>query len=157
MACKEGLLSYPSCSLVHSVIHLAWVVGKVNCAIQWISVNKTNHDILGIVNYPVESIIYLEQPGPVLPKSPDTLTIPITKRCFFITSYLSNLHKVRVSLYIFTMKCLILKEELSNLSNVQLGLFNLLHRLSFPWDFTAGITTGPTFFFYFQKKNTAQN
>ena len=50
MACKEGLLSYPSCSLVHSVIHLAWVVGKVNCAIQWISVNKTNP-----ARYPLDS------------------------------------------------------------------------------------------------------
>ena len=38
--------------------YLAPVVQRLDNAIQWISVDKTNHAIHGIVIYPVDSIIH---------------------------------------------------------------------------------------------------
>ena len=40
---------------------LALVVRRLDNAIQWISVNKTNHAIRWIVSYPVDSVIHLSK------------------------------------------------------------------------------------------------
>ena len=49
------------------LIFLAPVVQRLDIAIQWISVNKTNHAIRWIAIYPVDSVVQpLEQTGPAV-------------------------------------------------------------------------------------------